>query len=187
MTQIQPNIDRHEFIETIFANRAKDEHVCVCRAIEKKDGSGFYFLNHLISDRAWRNWNPTAQPQAWYFCVSTVNGKPNAKGTMVGRGRGNLIRAHCLVLDDIGTKAAPPPIEPSWKIETSRGNFQWGYLLNPPNDQFDKYEALVEHCHKMGWGDKGAGGSYRLMRVPGSANLKPSRDKFPSTISHWGA
>jgi hypothetical protein len=186
MTNKLLNIDHHEFIETIFANRTKDEHICVCRAIEKKDGSGVYFRNHLTSDRAWRNWDPSKQDHAWYFCVSTVNGELNANGTMVGRGRANLMRAHCLVLDDIGTKATPPPSEPSWKIETSLENFQWGYLLNPPIDQFDQYEALVEHCHKMGWGDKGAGGSYRLMRVPGSANLKPGRDNFPSTINQWG-
>jgi hypothetical protein len=45
-----------------------------------------------------------------------------------------------------------------------------------------RYEALVEYCHQQGWGDAGAGGSYRLMRVPGSANLKPGRQQFRSRL-----
>ena len=34
-----------------------------------------------------------------------------------------------LMLDDIGTKSKVPPLEPTWKIETSPGNQQWGYIF----------------------------------------------------------
>jgi hypothetical protein len=180
----KPKITALEFLTTIFADIEEGENVCVSRAIEKKDGTGFWFKNHLITDRQFRKWNPDTQAQAWYFCVSTVNGELNAKRTMIGRGRKNLMRAHCFVLDDIGTKATPPPVEPSWKIETSPGNYQWGYMIDPTNN-FAKYEAMLEHCHQQGWGDAGANGSYRLMRVPGSANLKPGRQGFRSQASHW--
>lgn len=184
MTQIQPNIDRHEFIETIFETRTADEHVCVSRANAKSDGSGMWFSNHLEADRAWRKWNSERHAQAWYYNVSTISGEMNDKGTMVSRGRANLMRYHVLVLDDIGQKTGEPPVEPSYKLESSVGSFQWGYLLEPGSD-FDRYEALVAGIHKLGFGDAGAGGSYRLVRVVGSANMKPGRDEFRSRITEW--
>ncbi|MDB4261355.1 hypothetical protein N9878_00670 [bacterium] len=177
-------ITREDFINNIFADKTEDEHVCVSRAMPKKDGDGLWFKNHIPTDRQWRKWNPEAQDQAWYFCVSTITGEMNDKGTMVRRGRGQLVRAHCLVLDDIGTKADDPPVEPSWKLESSEGNEQWGYMLDPTDD-LGRYEALVEYCHIQGWGDAGAGGSYRVMRVPGSTNLKPGRGTFKSIVTAW--
>ena len=173
-----------EFLNLIFQSLEPDEHVCVSRATPKKDGTGNWFKNYLVTARQWRKWSPETQAQAWYFCVSTINGELNDKGTMVGRGRSNLRRYFCLVLDDIGTKASEPPVRPSWILESSTGNYQWGYLLDPGSD-WGKYEALVEYCHTKGWGDAGAGGSYRLMRVPGSANLKPGRQEFRSVISEF--
>ena len=35
-----------------------------------------------------------------------------------------------MVLDDVGTKATVPPLEPTWKMETSPGSFQWGYVFS---------------------------------------------------------
>ena len=177
-------VKANEFLDTIFDNLEDDEYVCVSRAIPKTGGSGNFFKNFLLSARQWRKWSPDKQAQAWYFCVSTVSGEINDKGTMVGRGRQHLRRYHCLVLDDIGTKGTPPPVEPSWKMETSQGNHQWGYFLDP-GDDWGRYEALLDHCHQQGWGDAGAGGAYRLMRVPGSANLKPGRQAFRSVVSGW--
>ena len=173
------------FLDTIFQDLEPDEYVCVSRAIEKKDKSGFWFKSFKQDARQFRKWDANKQAQAWYFCVSTITGELNDKETMVGRGRRHLRRYHVLVLDDIGTKGVEPPVEPSWKIETSPGNWQWGYFLDPGTD-FNRYEALVEFCHQQGWGDAGAGGSYRLMRLPGSANLKPGRQNFRSVVSHWG-
>ena len=170
-----------EFLDIIFQDLRPGEHVCVTRATPKKDGTGMWFNNYLTSARQWRKWDADTQDQAWYFCVSTINGELNAKGSMVGRGRSNLKKYYCLVLDDIGTKADRPPIEPSWVVESSPGNYQWGYLLDP-GDEWGRYEALVEYCHVRGWGDAGAGGSYRLMRVPGSANLKPGRQNFHAVL-----
>ncbi len=59
-----------------------------------------------------------------------------------------------------------------------------GYALEPGTN-LDRFEALIEAIHQKGWGDKGAGGSYRVVRVPGSANLKPGRQEFRSVITYW--
>ena len=175
-------ITADEFLDAIFAEAGDDEQICVTRAATK--GERTFFNNMTRADRGWRKWDWEHRADAWYFCVSTVNGEDNAKGTMLGRGRANLMRAHCLVLDDISTKATPPPVEPSWQIETSPGNYQWGYMLEP-TDRFDEYEALVAWCAEQGWSDAGAGGSYRVMRVPGSANTKPGRQNFRSRVTSF--
>jgi len=179
-------IDTKEFLDIIFDTLNDDEYVCVSRAVEKKDGTGYWFKSFKRDARQWRKWDADKQAVAWYFCVSTVNGELNTKGTMIGRGRKNLKHYHCIVLDDIGTKGKPPPVEPSWKITTSIvdgvENQQWGYCLDP-GDDWGRYEAVVEWCAAQGWADAGAGGSYRLMRVPGSANMKPGRQEFRSRIT----
>jgi hypothetical protein len=183
-------INAKEFLDTIFDNLNDDEFVCVSRAIEKKDGTGVWFRSFKRDARQFRRWNPAEQAQAWYFCVSTVDGESNDKGTMVARARKNLKRYHCIVLDDIGTKVTPPPVEPSWKVTTSvvdgKPSQQWGYCLDP-GDDWGLYEAVVEWCAGQGWSDAGAGGAYRLMRVPGSANLKPGRQAYRThvTESEW--
>jgi hypothetical protein len=177
-------VDRKEFIETVFAVLLPEEQVCIAEAKPRSDGDGTWFNSTLEKDRFWRKWKEAEQAKAVYFCVSTVDGAMNEKGTMVSRKRSNLIRSHLFVADDIGTKTGEPDVAPSYKLETSEGNFQWGYFLEP-TDRLAEYEALVEAIHDLGWGDGGAGGSYRLMRVPGSANMKPGREEFRSRVTEW--
>ena len=177
-------IDHKEFIETVFSE-LEDEFVCISRAMPRRDDPiKSWFLSYLEKDKKWTGWVPDEDAQAVYFCVSTVNGGLNAKETMVSRARKNLVRAHVLVLDDIGSKTGAPLVLPSYVLESSRDNFQWGYFLDPTADM-ERYEALVEALHSLGFGDKGAGGSYRLMRVPGSANMKEGRGEFRSRIIEW--
>ena len=68
-----------EFLNLIFDELDSDEYVCVTRATPKKDGTGSWFKNHLLTDRQWRKWDAFKQPAAWYFCVSTIDGGLNDK------------------------------------------------------------------------------------------------------------
>ena len=92
-----------------------------------------------------------------------------------------------MVLDDIGPggKTGEPPVEPSYKLETSEQNGQWGYFLDPGSD-FGLFEAVIEAIHQLGYGDEGAGGSYRVVRIPGSANLKAGKGEFRSGYQQTG-
>ena len=82
---------------------------------------------------------------------------------------------YCLVmiLDDIGTKSKTPPLEPTWKMESSPGNFQWGYAFDldhqPPKAEF---AAAIDAIAKAGFTDPGAINPVRNFRLPGSLNLK---------------
>lgn len=178
--------EQKKFLNFVFADKTDCEVVCVSKGSpDAGNPKNTLFWNVAAEHDSFISWSkrPHRARQAWYFCVSTVNGTLNEKGTALRRRRTDLVRYHCLTLDDIGTKATPPPVEPAWKLESSEGNYQWGYLIEP-GDDWSRYEAFLEWAHDQGWGDRGAGGSYRLMRVPGSANLKPGRDKFLSEVEY---
>ena len=68
----------------------------------------------------------------WYFTLSTY--LPD--GGTYHRRKQQFHRAFGVMLDDIGTKAAPrarlDACPPSYLIETSAGNFQAGYLFGEP-------------------------------------------------------
>ena len=77
------------------------------------------------------------------------------------------------MLDDICTKVDPALIKlrPTYKLETSPGNQQWGFLLTYPSDPV-KAAALIEGIAAAGLTDPGAKRADRIMRVPGSVNIK---------------
>jgi len=95
-------------------------------------------------------------------------------------------RVAFLVLDDVGTKSITPPIEPTWKIETSPGNFQWGYTF-ALDDQPTKgeFSAAIKAIAEAGYTDAGAINPVRNFRIPGSINLKPGRENFVATLTEF--
>jgi hypothetical protein len=86
-----------------------------------------------------------------------------------------------MVLDDVGTKAKVPPLEPTWKIETSPGSFQWGYVFNEQPTK-GEYTAAIKAIADAGYTDPGAINAVRNFRLPGSVNLKPGRENFASVL-----
>jgi hypothetical protein len=177
------DINAKQFLDVMFADiDPHKEVVCVSKGFKTEDGMGFW--NVADDNNVFTRWKPEKQRVAWYVCVSSCDGEKNVKGTAILRKTSNVVRYHFLMLDDIGTKATPPPVEPTAKIETSTDNFQYDYALIPGED-FKRYEALIEYCHEQGWGDGGAGGCYRICRIPGSANIKPGRDNFKSRVTEW--
>jgi len=91
----------------------------------------------------------------------------------------NCERVAFLVLDDVGTKADEPPLEPTWKIETSPGNFQWGYTFALDDQPLKgEFSAAIEAIARAGFTDAGAINPVRNFRIPGSVNLKPGKDGF---------
>ena len=104
-------------------------------------------------------------------------------------GRVSASAANCeyvlvMVLDDIGTKSKTPPIEPTWKIETSEGNYQWGYAFNvqPTKGEFS---AAIKAIADAGYTDPGAINAVRNFRLPGSVNLKPGKDNFAAVLTEF--
>ncbi|WP_404479319.1 DNA-primase RepB domain-containing protein [Novosphingobium sp. BL-52-GroH] len=153
-----------EFIEKIFGELPDGEHTAVLAV------SGDPETN--------KDWSPLDGTTVGSVCRANTNNYFNcatfnlaADGTLRARG-GNTVSYRALVLDDVGSKAHAPDIVPTWILETSPGNFQYGYALNPPATD----QALVGAVQKLvfgaGYGDKGAGGVPRWVRLPVGINGK---------------
>lgn len=80
---------------------------------------------------------------------------------------------HCLamMLDDIGTKSKLPPLPPTWIMETSPGNFQYGYAFNE-QPTVGEFSAAIKAIAAAGYTDPGACNPVRNFRLPGSINQK---------------
>ena len=101
----------------------------------------------------------------------------------------SAVAANCthvlvMVLDDIGTKSKVPPLPPTWVMETSPGNFQWGYAFSEQPGTGD-FAAAIKAIAEAGYTDGGAINPVRNFRVPGSVNLKPGRGNFASVLAEF--
>jgi hypothetical protein len=167
-----------DFIHNIFDfdNLPADERVCL--TLKHDDGT---WSNYPASPKRLARYVDGSG--AWYFGVSTYQ-PPDDTGYFP-RDRDHARFAYCLVLDDIGTKAAEPPVAPSWVLESSPGNYQWGYLIEPVEVSDPGVEAYYEGCQRAvaraGYTDEGARGTYRVMRVPGSLH----RTGFVARVTQW--
>lgn len=94
----------------------------------------------------------------------------------------DLERAFCVLLDDVGTKVNPLDIlvPPTWKMETSAGNFQWGYRIKPTDD-LEHYALCIESLIAARLSDSGAKGAYRKFRIPGSLH----KTDFRASLEEW--
>ena len=90
---------------------------------------------------------------------------------------------HCLVLvlDDVGTKAKVPPLAPTWRMETSPNNFQYGYAFSE-QPSCGEFAAAITAIADAGYTDGGATNPVRNFRLPGSINLKPGREAWASVL-----
>jgi hypothetical protein len=108
-----------------------------------------------------------------YFSLSTYAPKDG----QYRRRKDQFARAFGVMLDDIGTKAAPlqrlEALPASYVIETSPGNHQAGYLFDVPCADLARVEALQEALVEAGLCDPGAKGpSARVGRLPVGINGK---------------
>lgn len=117
-----------------------------------------------------------------YFCVSTV---ARARNEYPRRRLIDLRSAWVIVCDDVGTKAKPAPIKPSYVIETSEGNFQHGYLLQPFDvsdpEGAGYYDACTLALADAGYNDPGCRSASRIVRLPGSVH----KTGFIARVADW--
>ena len=139
----------------------------------------------IDKDTIWgvgNNWTPRGctifkdirdEDANWFFTLSTY--MPN--NGQYRRTKAQFHRAFGVMLDDIGTKSANrerlDACPPSYLIQTSRNNYQAGYLFQVPETDLDKVNALQEALVATGLCDAGAKGpASRLGRLPRGFNGK---------------
>ena len=118
-----------------------------------------------------------------YFTAATI--KPDESGHYKRKAQ-NFDALHCVVLDDIGTKVkADINLRPSWELETSSGNYQYGYILKEPVTCADEANELIKVIIDHGLCDKGANTPVnRLYRLPVGINGKHA-PAFECKLTEW--
>ncbi|MCK4708827.1 MAG: hypothetical protein KAU21_09435 [Gammaproteobacteria bacterium] len=110
-----------------------------------------------------------------FFNCSSFN-KVNEDGDVNAK-KENFFACHCLILDDVDTKVSKDALEEfpfSWKLETSRGNYQYGLLFEEPVTDGKIATLILDAFIERGWCDAGASGPMsRWARLPVGINGKP--------------
>jgi hypothetical protein len=116
----------------------------------------------------------TKQPKALYFGTSTCS-RDESDNTLYNR-KALFKRLFVVVLDDIGTKVdpaiLPEELKPTYIIESSEGNYQYGYVLSEPVDSLPAAEALINLAYTSGFSDEGGKMPTKLVRLPEGINGK---------------
>ncbi len=119
-----------------------------------------------------------------YFSVSAFKSDESGQ---YQRQKKRFSGMYAVMLDDIGTKTLPDfvGLEPSWKNETSLGNYQYGYILKVPITDSKTADNLVNAIIAAGLCDPGADGPCaRLARLPVGINGKYD-PAFQCQLREW--
>jgi len=122
--------------------------------------------------------SPVAHPL--YFGTATVYKDPDGK--LYNRQK-NFAGLYVVVLDDVGTKVPiekiPENLTPSYIIESSQGNFQYGYVLKEPVRSLAAAKTLIQLVYESGLSDEGGKMANKLVRLPDGVNgKKGEKGKF---------
>jgi hypothetical protein len=173
-----------EFIEWLAALAPEGETALIVRQTPRRGEGGEVLLHPDGAVKAtWPAFLPTRRvkaDEAWFgntasFVIDRfIEGKPSASAA-------NCEYVLAMMLDDIGTKSKEPPLAPTWIMETSPGNYQWGYAFGEQPTKAE-YAAAIEAIAEAGYTDPGACNPVRNFRLPGSVNLKPTAGGFVARL-----
>jgi hypothetical protein len=159
-------LSNDEFLTAIFGDCFASARPLVCKKPGDPDKGGWDAMGWPC--------NTSQTDQNWYALPSLYY----ADDTGQYRAKKELALAvHVVMVDDVGTKVARDRFincPPSWAIETSPGNFQYGYIFSEPVTDLSQADKLKEKLIEGGLCDSGAtGGATRWMRLPVAINGRP--------------
>tara|TARA_R110000737_G_scaffold353022_1_gene401794 strand:+ start:468 stop:2945 length:2478 start_codon:yes stop_codon:yes gene_type:complete len=134
-----------------------------------------------VSEDRCLNWlEKTDTPYSLYFATASCREDPRS-GKLYNR-QELFKQLHVVVLDDIGTKVSmdkiPKDLEPSYIIESSEGNYQYGFVLEEPIADLNHAKALIHLVYGSGYSDGGGCMPTKIVRLPGGMNGKDGDKKF---------
>ena len=131
------------------------------------------------------HWHPRSRlpnSLATYFCLSTIE---RQRARQVKKRLEDVRTAMVLAVDDVGTKSVAPDVPASYTLETSPGNFQLGWLLEPYDVSSPAGQAYYDSClyslAQAGMNDDGFRSASRLARLPGSMH----KTGFRARVVDW--
>lgn len=170
-----------DFLDRVFhAGLEDDEHVLTW-AVSPAGHPSFPKSEAALEEQL----TSSKLPKALYFGTAVCQADPDDSRLY---NRKSLFGAlHVVILDDIGTKVPldriPENFPPSYKLETSEGNFQYGYILDEPVDDLAAAEALIQLVYESGCSDEGGKMPNKLVRMPEGVNGKPGKGGFISRLT----
>lgn len=162
-------ISNEEFIKGIFGETlGSDRPIVVSYAGNP----------NTVGQKSWfgRPWvaGKTLLPDDFNNYVSFATFRPDNEGKY-RRQKKYFMGLFAVMLDDIGVKVELDRItlKPSWKLETSPGNFQIGFILDEPITDPVKADSLLNSIIDVGLCDPGSNGACsRIGRLPVAINGK---------------
>jgi hypothetical protein len=167
-------INNSEFLLTVFGNAPEGAVPWV---------AGFKEDPLKVDERRWGGLPVVNCTLPWFVESDTNNFvaistfRKGADGKYHRR-KENFAACHLIMVDDVGTKIQPwqIPLEPSYKLETSPGNYQYGYLLASPGLDGDLIARVIDAMIAQGLAtdgkDPGMKGVTRYGRLPVGWNTK---------------
>jgi hypothetical protein len=165
-----------EFLDTVFHSDFTENEEVLAWSVSRHGKPVYPMAEHDLLDSL----NGSKVAKALYFGTATAHRDANTGGLY---NRQSLFeRLHVIVLDDIGTKAPASGLaeamqDPTYILETSPGNFQYGYVLDTPISDMASARALVTLMYEAGIADAGGKMPNKLVRLPEGINGKKDRDK----------
>lgn len=178
--------DQNKFVEFLSSLAPEGETLLLVRQRPRRVDGEIELHPDGAVKATWPAMLPTkAIKPDWAIYANTASfivdrfqdGKPSA-------GAANCEFVLVMVLDDVGDPdKAPniPPIEPTWKMETSPNSFQWGYVFREQPTK-GEFSAAIRAIADAGYTDPGACNPVRNFRIPGSINLKPNKNNFAARL-----
>ena len=160
------------FLDIIMhAGQADDEHMPLWAVQPHTSAIGYPLSEEVVMCELFNS--EFKQPRACYLATSTI--RLDAKGALRHKSE-NFVSMRFIVLDDIGTKVPvsklPKALKPTYIVETSEGNFQYGYVLKEPVYELEAAKMLVQLAYESGFSDEGGKVAVKLARMPAGVNGK---------------
>lgn len=154
------------FLDTIFHAEELENEYPVCFFDEGR-WHGYPITDGMIIDKLSR----TRKPAKLYVGTSTVSLDGNGK---LRNRKSTFKRFYVVVCDDIGTGEGakihpdklPKEFVPTYIVETSNDNFQYGYVLETPIDDYEQAKTLIDLVAEAGFSDEGGKLVTKKVRMP---------------------
>lgn len=177
MSDTNGSTDQYGFLTALAAGCPKGLHFLVAQKVMApgKDGAE---PREVFPAEKWREQQLVGP---WYFSTGASNHTRHRRKETT-----KALRA--IVLDDVGTKVERAAVKatPTWVLETSKGNFQLGFLLEWTDD-IHGGDELFNGLIAAGLQDPGVRTSSRLFRIPDSLNDKKGRGNFKAVLHSFDA
>jgi hypothetical protein len=121
------------------------------------------------------------KPARLHYCIASTCEEDDGR---LSNKKSQFVSLRCIILDDIGTKI---PIDtlpkvladnPSYIIESSEGNYQYGYVFDEPIEDYEIAQAVVTLVSTSKYTDSGGCSITKKVRLPNGIHGKASSNNI---------